>query len=66
MYVALPIRRQHQLLVNSFGTAEKLEKSKNRLAPVLEIEKSGVFILNQPIEGKTGWADFLKGGDAMT
>jgi len=66
MYVALPIRRQHQLLANSFGTGEKLEKSRNRLAPVLENEKAGVFILNQPAPFYLRWAVSMKGGDVMT
>jgi len=48
MYVALPFRRQHQRINNIFAAAEKLQKSGKRNAPVLENEKAGVLILNQP------------------
>ena len=48
MYVKLPKRRQQELLTNRFGNAGKLEKRKTRWTPDLEIENSGVFILNQP------------------
>ena len=48
MYVKLPKERQPGLLTNRFGTTGKLEKRKIRWTPDLEIENSGVFILNQP------------------
>ena len=48
MYVKLPKQRQQELLTNRLGTAGKLGKRKIRRTPDLEIENSGVFILNQP------------------
>jgi hypothetical protein len=48
MYVKLPKQRQPGLLTNRFGTAGKLEKRKIRRTPDLEIQNSGVFILNRP------------------
>ena len=54
MYVALPSSRQHQFLANSFAAAENLQKSEKRRTPVLENEKAGVLILNQPTRSTFG------------
>ena len=63
MNVALPRKRQHsQLLAINFAAVEKLEKRKIRLTPVLEIENTGVFILNQPTPFRFWWAISMKGG----
>jgi len=45
MCQALPCKRQHQLLAYIFAETKKLETSEKRATPVLEIEKTGVFIL---------------------
>jgi hypothetical protein len=62
MIVVLPYNRQpYQLLANNFAAGEKLEKSGKRNAPVLEIEKAGVLILNKPTCSFTDGALILKG-----
>ena len=65
MVVALPYRRQHQLLTNCFAAAEKLEKSKKKNSPVLEIQKSRGYYFKSAHLFYPWWVVLRKGGDAM-
>ena len=65
MHVRLPFRRLYQLPAISFATADKLENSEKRNAPVLEYKKKpGVsFKRNLPVLPSMGW--FVKGDHVM-
>jgi hypothetical protein len=64
MLVALPLTRQSQLLTNNFAAAENLQISEKGNPPVLENQKAGVFILNQPTH-LCPVSIVFQGGDAM-
>lgn len=62
MNVALPCTRQpYQLLAIIFAADENLQKDEKRLAPVLEIEKAGVLLLNMLTRSTFGGRFVLKG-----
>jgi hypothetical protein len=70
MRVLLPDKWRHRHYANIFAGKVELPKCEKRLAPVLEINKTGVFVLKQHIAAQSRvfltvglWLS--KGGDAM-
>jgi len=52
MLLLLPEKGRHRQFANIFAGKVELPKCEIRLAPDLEINKTGVFILKQPVSAR--------------